>query len=236
MAAITGAALTAGVALYGANQQKKASDSANAATMAQEAAAQAFLAEGMKKAVSAQTKGMKGMEAGFDRAAGAVGMMGEATRGRAMRRGQQALGAADASAMNRGLGSSTVALNQRRGVQSDISNTMANIDESVAGLLSQVHQNRARARLQGGSGLASIYQGFAPQQARVAMQNQHQSANVAGGLSAAAGSITKLLQQFGGFGGSESAMSLQQGQAIGQAGAYGAQLAGNTAMGLFGFN
>ena len=235
MAALTGAALTAGVALYGASEQKKASKAANAATMGQAATAQAFLAQGQQNALGAQNKGIKGMEQSFDRASGAVGMMGEASRGRATRRGAQQLAAADAMSLNRGLGGSSQNDASRRGVHADINNAMANIDESVAGMLSQVHQGRARARLAGYSGLASIYQGFAPQQAKVAMTNQHQSANVAGGLSQAAGSITKLLQMYGAPP-TESELSYAQGAAIGQVGAYGAQMAGNAAMGLFGFN
>ncbi len=191
------AAVTIGGAAVAANQQKKASNAANQAILEQEQRAQAFLAQGQAKAVGAQKAGIKAVDKGFKGALASAAVAGEATKGQILRREKQAQGAARASAANRGLGSSTLAQNLQRGVTADTSQAIASVDEAVAGLVSQIQQNRANSMLQAQQGLASIYRGFAPQQASFAMENTIQAANVGGSIAAATGSLAELIAKYG---------------------------------------
>ncbi len=200
---VWGAVIGAGLSIYGGMQQKKANEKAHKAMLAQIAKAQGYLKEGKSAALSAQKKGIKFADESFEKALGVAGTMGAASRGRVLRREQQFRDVADARAADRGFYDSTAALNAQRGVFESTNLTLAGIDESIAGLMSQIHQGRGAMGLQGYSGLAQIEQNFAFKQASVATQLEHQAANVGAGYAAGAQGLAKLLMMYGGGGGGD---------------------------------
>ncbi len=193
---VWGAIIGAGISAFGQSQQKKANEAANAATFAQQAEGQQILEEGAESALAAQRKGIEFADEGFKKALGVSGIFGEASRSRTLSREKELKGAASASAINRGLFNTTQALNQQRGVSEATSQTLAGIDESVAGLMANIHQNRGRTLLQGQSQLAGLHQQLSSAQAGLATSLRHQAADVAGGYGQAAMGIGQLLMQY----------------------------------------
>ena len=197
MAALVGAAVIAAAgAAYSASEQKKATNSANAANMASQQQAQQQLKYFGGKAEGAANKGVKAAERGFDDAQKAVGIIGQAGRKRIERRETARMGDSDAQAANRGLYSSTRALNARSQIGAETDLTLAGIDEAVAGLHSQIFRDRARTIGQFHQAKMSMYAQFAGMGSGVAMANQHQAANIGGGIGAAAGGLAQMLMAY----------------------------------------
>ena len=194
--------LAAGFAssFIGANKASKAqqyaTDQANYFNQLAQKEAQGFLQAGKGDAIGAQKKGILDANKAIDAALGTAGTVGAATRSRIERRERQALGAADASAANRGMYNSSSAVNASRGVRSDTNQALAGVDEATAGLITQIHQRRAQVAMAGGQGLASIYSPFAGNQAQTAMANQHIAANVGGAYASAGNSLAQLLMTY----------------------------------------
>ncbi len=195
-AALAGLVSVAG-SLYATSEQKKATGKANAANLAAQQAAFAWLKENIAKAEGAHKKGILAAEEGFAEATKSVGILGQAARRRALRREKQSLGRADAQAASRGLYSSTAALNARRGVRADTDLNLASIDESVAALHSQVFRDRGRTLMQGQLARMSLYGQFAGQGAQILQGTPHMAANVGAGIGAASGSLAQLLMMYG---------------------------------------
>ncbi len=195
-----GAILGAGISLLGINEQDKATDAANAANIAQTNAhnkfVQSTLDKGGAAALAAQKKGITFADQSYKDALGAASSIGSAATAGTLRREKAHMGAAAAGASNRGLGSSTVAQQAERGVYEATNQTLANINESIAGLFSQIHQNRGRTALQGYSQLAGIHQQTAQSKAGLATQITHQAADVGKAYSSAAYGIGKLIAMY----------------------------------------
>ena len=194
---VWGLIIGAGISAYGQYQQKKATDSANAANDAQTAQAQGFLSQGKTDAISAQKQGITFADESYQKAIGVASTIGEASRSRTLRREKEYQGAADASSANRGLYNSTQAQNAQRGVMDATNQTLASIDESVAGLVAQIHQNRGRTMLQGQSQLAGLYQQFSAAQAGIANSVVHQAnPNIAANYGKLGMGIGQMLMEY----------------------------------------
>jgi len=195
---VLGAIIAVGAAVYGASEQRKAQKKSNAALAAQEAKALAFLSKGKAAALKAQKKGISFADESFQKALSAAGTLGGATRARVVRRGKQQSAAADAAAADRGLYDSTAALGYQRGVFESTNQSLAGVDDAVAGLMTSIHQARGATALQGYTGMAQIESNFAASAAGTSMQNIHQAANVGAGYAAMGMNFAKLLMMYGG--------------------------------------
>lgn len=198
------AALAAGVGLsavgglYAGYQQKKATDSANAATRAQVALATKQVKKHEKKAGALYTAGKKDLEAGYQEANKQTSVLGAAARRRLARRETKMQGSADAHAMNRGLGGSSTNRGFNRAVKTDTDLGIAQINESVAAARAGIARERGQALYTANAQYAQQMGQFAGMLSGVTMAPTHQAGNMSGigmGLS----SIGQMLGLYSGL-------------------------------------
>lgn len=94
--------------------------------------------------------------AGYDTARREAARLGRGSKRRALEREQQLGGSLSQGLQNRGLGSTTVGANLSRGLASDTSRVMADIDEGLAGMFGDLALGRAGTEAAGTQALGNI--------------------------------------------------------------------------------
>ena len=167
-------------------------------------------------------QGLGATQAGFGQAFGHLSRAGVSGRQSVLDQQRQGLGAISAGLASRGLGSTTVLQNAQRGMYSDTSRRLAEIDENIGSMLANLAVGRGSAMSAGLGGLAGMR--VAGTQALTGQRNDMQSIllgtvptadSTGGGLA----SLGTLLALYGGKGatsgttGGASPLSFFQGKA-----------------------
>lgn len=117
--------------------------------------------KGYANALYQQKQGLKSIDTGYKAAKGEIARIGGQAKQEALTRETQGLGAAAQSSIDRGLYDTTLYDNMARGVRSDTSRALSNINEALAGLGANLEQSRANAMAGQYGSLSNIFQGQA---------------------------------------------------------------------------
>lgn len=126
--------------------------------------------KGYANALYQQRQGLKSIDTGYKAAKGEIARIGGQAKQEALTRETQGLGAAAQSSIDRGLYDTTLYDNMARGVRSDTSRALSNINEALAGLGANLEQSRANAMAGQYGSLSNIFQGQAGAQAALTGQ------------------------------------------------------------------
>lgn len=104
------------------------------------------------------------IDTGYTDAQNQIGRIGTASKAAQLDRQTQQLGGAQTSLQSRGLFNSSIYTNLERGIRSDTSRALGNIDEALAGLYSNLDEQKATAKAGAYGNLAGITQNQGSQQ------------------------------------------------------------------------
>lgn len=111
-----------------------------------------------------QGQGLNAINKGYGGALGALGAAGSGAKRTVLEREQENLGSLKAGLVSSGLDSSTLNTNLQRGVYSDTSRNLADIDEAIGQLKSNLLAARGHAQAGQYGAMAGIHQGQGAQQ------------------------------------------------------------------------
>lgn len=203
---VVSAGLAVAGGLYSGYQQKKATDSANAATRAQVAKSEGIIRKAKGEAKGLHGRGRKELEEGYAEATKQIGVVGAVARRRLERREKVFMGKAGATSMNRGMGGSSVERGFKRSVKADTDLGIAEISEAIALARGSIARDKGHALYAADAAWGNQLAQFAGMQTGVVMAPTHQAGNM-GGVAAGMSSLGQLLGLLKGMGGDDDAGS-----------------------------